>query len=201
MKKRIHFVRHGETDNPEGIVYGLRDFPLTPLGRKQASYAGEALSKMVDPVRTPIFSSPVGRAMETATLVADSLPRDHRVINPLVDLQESVSMFDGGKVPDFVKSPKNWKRLRSPNKPSWGEAYGDVYERMWTAFTRAAMMPSDDVVMVSHQLPIWVLRSAVEGLPWAHDPASRLCSHASITSFTVEGGKVSKINYWHNPIH
>ena len=46
-----------------------------------------------------------------------------------------------------------------------------------------------DAIVVSHQLPIWVLRSAIEGRRMLHDPRKRECSLASVTSvhFDDEG--------------
>ena len=39
-----------------------------------------------------------------------------------------------------------------------------------------------DAICVSHQLPIWTLRSSIEGRPMIHDPRKRECSLASVTT-------------------
>ena len=46
-----------------------------------------------------------------------------------------------------------------------------------------------DAIVVSHQLPIWILRSAIEGRRLLHDPRKRECTLASVTSihFDDEG--------------
>ena len=44
-----------------------------------------------------------------------------------------------------------------------------------------------EAVVVSHQLPIWVTRQAVEGKRLWHDPRSRECSLASVTSLVFDG--------------
>src|SRR5665647_1161673 len=41
-----------------------------------------------------------------------------------------------------------------------------------------------EAVVVSHQLPIWVARQALEGKRLWHDPRRRQCSLASVTSVT-----------------
>ena len=52
-----------------------------------------------------------------------------------------------------------------------------------------------DVVMVSHQLPIWALHLAASGKPLFHDPRSRRCDLSSITSFEFVGGKLKEVDY------
>jgi broad specificity phosphatase PhoE len=53
-----------------------------------------------------------------------------------------------------------------------------------------------EVVMVSHQLPIWAVRMAAEGRRrlW-HDPRRRQCALASLTSFTFEGDRLVSVGY------
>jgi broad specificity phosphatase PhoE len=53
-----------------------------------------------------------------------------------------------------------------------------------------------DAICVSHQLPIWILRSAVEGRRLIHDPRKRQCSLASVTTFELDSdGMVSGVSY------
>jgi len=52
-----------------------------------------------------------------------------------------------------------------------------------------------EVVLVSHQLPIWIARMAFEGRRFAHDPRKRQCSLASLTSLTFTGDQLSAIVY------
>ena len=53
-----------------------------------------------------------------------------------------------------------------------------------------------DGICVSHQLPIWILRSAVEGRRLLHDPRKRECTLASVTSFELDNeGMVSGVSY------
>ncbi len=64
----IHFVRHGEVHNPDGVLYArLPGFRLSERGREQAQAAGAALRAV--PLAA-LFSSPQQRAQETAALIA-----------------------------------------------------------------------------------------------------------------------------------
>ena len=71
--KRLYLLRHGQTEfNVKKLVQGRCDSPLTDLGRKQAGMAAAWL-KAHDVVPDKVVSSPLGRAMDTAQLVATEL--------------------------------------------------------------------------------------------------------------------------------
>lgn len=71
--KRLYLLRHGQTEfNVKKLVQGRCDSPLTDLGRKQAGMAAAWL-KDHDVVPDKVVSSPLGRAMDTASLVATEL--------------------------------------------------------------------------------------------------------------------------------
>jgi len=64
---KLYLIRHGETEqNKTGILMGSTDTPLNDHGRLQAASLRERINALeVD----TIFSSPLSRAVETATLV------------------------------------------------------------------------------------------------------------------------------------
>ena len=71
--KRLYLLRHGQTEfNVKKLVQGRCDSPLTDLGRKQAGMAAAWL-KAHGVVPDKVVSSPLGRAMDTAQLVATEL--------------------------------------------------------------------------------------------------------------------------------
>lgn len=64
-------VRHGETDwNKAGRIQGSTDIPLNELGRVQARETGEKLARHSWDL---IVSSPLGRALETAAIIAEQI--------------------------------------------------------------------------------------------------------------------------------
>src|SRR5690606_36944662 len=84
----------------------------------------------------------------------------------------------------------------NPFRPSWGEPYTEQAVRMRAAADDArAAAEGSEAVIVSHQLPIWILRSAVEGRRLWHDPRGRECSLASLTTLTYEDGRVVSVAY------
>ena len=52
-----------------------------------------------------------------------------------------------------------------------------------------------EVVLVSHQLPIWITRLDAEDRSFVHDPRKRQCGLASLTSFTFVGNTFVAVSY------
>ena len=93
-------------------------------------------------------------------------------------------------------NPANWRYLVRPSVPSWGEPYLEVVARMDAAMTEAwNEADSGDVVIVSHQLPIWITHLAVAGEPLKHDPRKRRCALSSVTSFERSGDVWREVAY------
>jgi alpha-ribazole phosphatase len=64
---KLYLIRHGETEqNKSGVLMGSTDTPLNDQGRLQAAQLRDRINALeVD----TIFSSPLSRAVETATIV------------------------------------------------------------------------------------------------------------------------------------
>ena len=190
----VHLLRHGEVHNPEGILYGRRDgFHLSDLGVKMAEQVADTI-KNRDIVH--LRSSPLERAQETAAPLAAArgleVVLDDRVI-------ESTNKFEGeqfGKGHNAHKKPSNWRYLWNPFKPSWGEPYTDVAERMMAAVHEARLAAAGhEAVVVSHQLPIWTTRLHAEKRSFLHDPRSRQCTLCSLTSLHFVGDRLTQVSY------
>ena len=52
-----------------------------------------------------------------------------------------------------------------------------------------------EAVLVSHQLPIWIVRQALEKKRLWHDPRRRQCSLASLTSLRFTDNRLAGITY------
>lgn len=80
--KRLYLLRHGQTEfNVKKLVQGRCDSPLTDLGHKQAGMAAAWL-KGHGVVPGKVVSSPLGRAMDTAQLVAAELLGQDVAVEP-----------------------------------------------------------------------------------------------------------------------
>lgn len=80
--KRLYLLRHGQTEfNVKKLVQGRCDSPLTDLGRQQAGMAAAWL-KAHNVIPDKVASSPLGRAMDTASLVATELFGQNAAVEP-----------------------------------------------------------------------------------------------------------------------
>jgi len=190
----VHLVRHGEVDNPAGVIYGrIPGYHLSADGRLMAKAAADFLS---DRDITVLRCSPLDRAVETAAPIGAELGlpavTDERLIEP-------ANHFEGmrfGVGDGSLRRPRHWIYLWNPFRPSWGEPYAAVAGRMLAAAADAAReADGHEAVCVSHQLPIWVTRLAVEGRRLWHDPRRRQCALGSVTSLTFSGGRVTGVTY------
>ena len=190
----VHLLRHGEVFNPEGVLYGrLPGYYLSDLGKQMAVRAADALAN--NDV-THVISSPMERAQQTATPIAE---RHGLAIETDPDLIEADNIFEGQRVSvgdGVLKQPRTWKHLYNPFRPSWGEPYDEVAERMNRAIAAArASARGHEAVLVSHQLPIWIARLSAEQRRLWHDPRSRQCTLASLTSLTFDDDSLVAITY------
>ncbi|MFD7102161.1 histidine phosphatase family protein [Streptomyces celluloflavus] len=190
----VHLMRHGEVHNPDGVLYGRRPgYYLSDLGRKMADRVAEHLAERDI---THVVASPLERAQETATPIAGAhglaLSTDERLI-------EAANVFEGktfGVGDGALKKPANWKYLTNPFRPSWGEPYIEQVVRMMAALGAARdAARGHEAVAVSHQLPIWIVRSFAERRRLWHDPRKRQCTLASLTSFTFHGDRIISVGY------
>ena len=79
QETQIYFLRHGQTDNNrEGRMQGRVDIPLNETGRAQARCAARRLKSISFDA---VYSSPLGRAVETAQIVT-GLPTQEINIEP-----------------------------------------------------------------------------------------------------------------------
>ena len=187
-------MRHGEVNNPGGVLYErLPNFGLTSKGRDLAQ---SALRHVPLSSISRLVVSPLQRARESMEPWEKSTGLtaivDDRVIEPWNEFRGMA--LDGGL--SLATRPDLWKFLINPLQPSWGEPYQDIAQRMLAAMRDAAdSVDGGDVVIVSHQLPIWMVHRAMADKPLAHLPGTRRCSLSSVTSFQVHPADFVEFGY------
>ena len=195
MASTVHVLRHGEVETPEKILYGRQPgWRLSERGQEMAKAVAQWSTSL--PIAA-IHASPLQRAQETAAPLAQlhnlSITTDPNLI-------EAANIFEGKKFElgsGVLKHPKMWRYLWNPARPSWGEPYEEQIARMLKGvFAARDAAAGKDAIIVSHQLPIWILRSAVEGRRLLHDPRKRECTLASVTSFHLDDdGAIEGVTY------
>jgi len=190
----IHLVRHGEVENPKGVIYGrLPGYNLSERGRRQAEEAGAHLASADIGA---LWASPLERAQETAAAIsnhhATEIVTDDRLIESDTTL-EGV----GRTIRALIRSPRHWWQFRNPWKPSWGETFAEIRARMVLVVTDAvAASGGREVVLVSHQTPVLVARLALarrNAPPWI---TGIPCQTGSVTTMVLEEGRVVKGSYF-----
>jgi broad specificity phosphatase PhoE len=190
----VHLLRHGEVYNPQGILYGRAPgFVLSDRGQAMAERVAERIG---DRDITHVVSSPLERAQQTAAPLARV-----RGVTPVLDERviESTNVFEGKRFTvgeSLIRRPSIWRHLVNPFRPSWGEPYTEVADRMWAAVEDARReAEGHEALIVSHQLPIWICRLRAEGRRFFHDPRRRQCTLCSVTSLTFDGDRLQTISY------
>lgn len=193
----IHLMRHGEVHNPEGVLYGrMGGYHLSALGHRMAAQVADVLTASEHDIAA-VITSPLERAQETGAPTAAAYgltaTTDPRLI-------EAGNHFEGVAVNRnrwVLARPEHWPYYLNPARPSWGEPYTEIIERMSGAIRDAIpQVEGREALLVSHQLPVWTTRLWLEGRSYLHDPRRRQCSLASLTSLTFDGRTLVGLAYW-----
>lgn len=192
---RIHLIRHGEVHNPNGVLYGrLPNFRLSELGHSMAHSAAVNLKNQQRKI-SALYVSPLQRTQESAAPVASLFG-----LKPILDdrLLEPTNVFEGRPLSAkyLATRPHLWLHLRDPKTPSWGEPYEQISKRMLEVIHEAwEQTESGDVVLVSHQLPIEIVKRTLSGRPLQHNPKQRRVDLSSITSIERVGNSFAEVDY------
>ncbi len=178
----LYLVRHGETEwNAARRIQGRTDIPLNDTGREQARQAAELLARRR---WQGVYTSPLGRAHETARIIAERLGLAGVTdIDALVerDYGEAEGMgFDEIEAlyPEGVRAPGQ-------------ETREEVAARVVPALLELAERhPGERLVIVSHG-------GAIRAVLQTAEPGSRhpRITNASVHSFRVEDGALRLIAF------
>ena len=181
----IHFVRHGKVENPGHLLYErLPGFHLSEVGVRMAQATAHyiAVSPQLNTV-SAIYSSPLERTRETAgeILAALNEVRETRGETPLElatdeRIIEARNEFRGKRIgygEGALWKNGNWKLVRNLWKPSWG-------------LEKVGEHPGEQIIVVSHESPIWSYRHMLETGHPEHNMLLRHTALASITSITYD---------------
>ncbi|MFA5608289.1 MAG: histidine phosphatase family protein [Leucobacter sp.] len=138
--RSIVVIRHGETDwNAELRIQGRTEVPLNDAGRAQARESAELLAAAGSWQR--VITSPLGRAVETARIIADTLGLDAPTVDP------SVLERDFGQAEGLTRSEthERWPDLEVPG----AESLSDLAQRGAGALARM-LQESPGAIVVAH---------------------------------------------------
>lgn len=185
-KMELILVRHGETDwNSAGIFRGHEDVRLNAVGIAQADAVAEALK---DRVFEAIHSSPLKRAMVTATRIAIPHQIDIKVNEGFVDI--NYGAWQGLRESTVKqKNPAAYERwVTKPTKMKFpgGDKMTKAWKRVNSALRELLMIHGlGTVVIVSHRIPLKFMTAYLLGKGYEYFPQVRH-DPCAISIFTIE---------------
>lgn len=182
---RIILARHTETDwnQVRRIQGGGSNVPLNEKGFKQAELLARRLKG--EEIQA-IYSSPLKRAMDTASIIAGYHNLEVKPEPSLKEIDagdyEGVAVADiGQRFSHILTAGQDGHMPRIPG----GESLPELQQRAWGVIRRlAAEHPDGQLLVVSHFFAILSIVCAVLGLPLSHIRRFRLAT-GSVTVIEV----------------
>ena len=167
MTLRLFLVRHGQTEgNIEGRSQGHREVPLNERGLRQAVALGERLRGQA---LVAVYSSPLGRALQTAQAIA--APHGLKVIPDARLAELDHGILDGLTGPELRRDYADFLARWRTDDPTDlvmpdGESMGDAQRRMIEVMEAIASEHADGAVAaVSHNLATRAFLCYALGVP------------------------------------
>lgn len=102
---KLYVTRHGETSyNVKNLICGITDIELNDHGRNQAKQIAE---KIVEENIDIIISSPLKRAKETASIIAERINKEIQIDDRLHEIDFGIFEGKPGKTLEFKEVKKN----------------------------------------------------------------------------------------------
>lgn len=161
---KIYIVRHGQTQwNAEHRMQGWQDSNLTSKGIEDAKKLGKSLENIKF---DSIYSSPLGRAYNTAKYVCGS--RDIEIIKREcfreMNFGKWEGMFDSEVRELYPDQHKNFWKQPHLFKTDQGEDFENLIKRVKTAFEdliENSVQSSENILLVTHTCVIKSILSIV----------------------------------------
>lgn len=149
----VYIVRHGQTLwNKNNIYQGTLDSNLT---KKGIMHAKDIAAFLKDKQISVIYTSPLGRSVSTAKIIAKIIKKPVKVISTFHEID--LGIFQGQNMDEMSKIFSSYFKDRSQNKfiklyhayPT-GESYYDVYLRTLKDVLRLAAV-EENFVIIGHE--------------------------------------------------
>ncbi|MGH7639554.1 MAG: histidine phosphatase family protein [Candidatus Dormibacteria bacterium] len=188
---RCYLIRHCDVANPDGILYGhLPGFGLSAKGRDQARAIGRHLAGAE---LQAIYSSPLERALETASLLARELaPPPSIEPEPGLIEAEFGRYLQGTRYRDVVwRKPRWWVHMVWPGLVPGDESMAAMSGRVTRVIERGLERHAGQAfALVSHGDPIQAFWATSEGrMPWALHRL--LCAKGGLLELTYLGKRLA----------
>ena len=167
--RRFFLIRHGQTrQHSEKMFIGQYDIPLNEEGKLQIRETSALIAAQV-PKTDRIYTSPLSRAAESASIVCEILGSEYKICE-IPDFTEiNLGKWDGRPVREIKeKDPEEYSRrgrdifvFKTGNK---AENFYDVQYRAVGALREILQQDSsEDIIIVSHSAVIRALENNLRG--------------------------------------
>lgn len=167
--RRFFLIRHGQTrQHSEKMFIGQYDIPLNEEGKLQIRETSALIAEQV-PKTDRIYTSPLSRAAESASIVCEILGSEYKICE-IPDFTEiNLGSWDGIPVREIKeKYPEEYSRrgsdifvFKTGNK---AENFYDVQYRAVGALREILMQDSsEDIIIVSHSAVLRALENNLRG--------------------------------------
>jgi broad specificity phosphatase PhoE len=166
---RVYLVRHGQTEWNKNLIFrGRIDIPLNEKGHREAEAIAEALKdRNID----AIYTSPLGRSIETARPTAEFFDLEIVCVPGLIDI--SYGDWEGLSFNEVKKRYKNqytkWEKRPDLVRFPKGETLNEVRGRSFCAMKDIVKEnPGKSVLIIPHRVINKVLLCAILGIGNSH---------------------------------
>lgn len=164
MPERAFLVRHGQTVwNAEHRLHGRQDSPLTADGIRQAC---EMAKRLRGRGISTVCSSPLGRALRTAVIIADEIGAQLVQVPELTEIDHGA--MTGMTWTEIDEVFPGARAARAENRYGWafpgGESYAQARARAREALTACGWAADGVPVLVSHEQIGRMLRAELRAL-------------------------------------
>lgn len=203
IKRKITLVRHGVTEWNKMFRYqGITDVPLSPEGEEQAKKAALRLScESVDRV----ISSPLGRSMKTASIIADRVGK--KSVEAWDELREvDFGEWEGLTVPQIKERFgedlfERWKSSQVDVTATNGENSDIVYKRAEACAEKILALKDEHVVVVGHGALFRALLLPLIKIPRGNVFWKMKMDNCSLSGIGVDRKNKAFIVFFNDTIH
>ena len=189
---RLLLIRHAESQgNFEHRLQGRREFPLTAKGTQQAEALASRLAP--EPLAT-IYSSPIGRALQTAEIIAAKarserhyLNRESRSTTSAKPSPDSPGMRYGNAIPRSLRPSARTNRSSRATPAKRAARFSRSGSASAYREITARHNGDSSVAVVTHAGPITVLVLDALSRPYSR-PIPFVLDNASITTIEINNG-------------
>lgn len=186
---KLYIVRHGQTLwNKERRMQGSKNSPLTKKGIKEAQLLN---SKLEDLDLDIIYTSPLGRTLETTAHVKGNMNTKIQVLDEIQELDFGI--LEGRVLEEVTEEypEKLYNLWNNPEeyKTKTGETYPEFFKRVKKGLNEIKESGHKNILIVTHGVVISAILTILKGEEYNKIWDNPIVPNTSITSLEYRGNQ------------